>query len=706
MEGRKLNFSAPLLSVRRISATPVSTNADTGKVTPRLANGRHTLPLPKSDFSLEQVTKPVAVPFHWEDIPGRSKEGEELKIQSREAASVTPRLPPGKIVDGKKKPLEKERADQKAITPYLKSYSSNENAMEAKCSKERVIERRASKFEDEVDVYSDAQETLSPPTESFSMNCSATGTNQSHSANVQPSIDPQTRDFMMKRFLPAAKAMALETPHVALKKQQYSAPLEQPRQVTRVIRQETSPLPNQQRSHMELVLYSQYKEEEESEGEVDEYDQPGYISPKGCGLFPRLGLRNSLCPLPVPAMKAKARALMSCSSSVAIPGKTTHSRSHSPLKQVIKTTNSQSHSQPLNKVIKPAKIQSHSQPFNKVIKPANSQSHCQPLNKRDQGAAYNLKVDRGFYSGELPRLMNNQAAQSIQFRHSGEQPKGRSSPFRQSRSPCISPYRNERPKSPFTGAGFLGVPKEENVKANSSKFNMNDKVGHKSQEVLSHQRNKQGPYTVIPMIEKTLYVDTVNTTKTSCLSSSSLYTKERVDSAVEDLRTLLKRSGMEETSAGESLFQDIKRLTNFESNGISEPAALESVEDSLSSFSDISHIKGQVVAVEDSQLGLDMRSDDIMKEDPGNANTIVVQSPLPPPLPKSPSQSWLSSTLSSIPSRNSVSSGSKRHTKRSGSKTSSTGTKWETIVKTSNLHHDHVRYSEELITHACQQSKS
>ncbi|XP_050367820.1 uncharacterized protein LOC126786134 [Argentina anserina] len=706
MERRNLNFSAPLLSVRRITASPVSTSSDSGRVTPRLANGRHTLPLPKSDFSLQQVTKPVAVPFHWEDIPGRSKD-EEPKIQSREEPSVTPRLPPGKLVEVKKKPLGKEEADQKAMRPSLKSFSSNETATEAKCSKEGGNERRASKFEDENDVYSDAHETLSPPTESFSMNCSAAGTCQSHSANVKPSIDPQTRDFMMKRFLPAAKAMALETPHISIKKQQHTVPHEQPRKVTRVIRQDTSPLPNQQRSHMELVQYGQYKEEEESEAEEDEYDDPGYIAPKGCGLFPRLGLRNSLCPLPVPAMKARARALISCSSNAAIPGKTTHSRSHSqPLKQGMKITNSQSHSQPLNKAIKPANNQSHSQPLNKVIKPANSQSNGQPLNKRDQDAAYYLKADRRCFSGELPRLVNNQAAHSNLFRLSGEQPKGRASPFRQSRSPCISPYRNERPKSPFTGGGFLGVPKEENVKVSSSKFNMNDKVGPKSQEVLSHQRNKQGSYTVIPMIEKTLYVDTVNTTKKSCLNSSSLYTKERVDSAVEDIRTLLKRSGMEQMSTDESLFQDIKCLTNFESNGVSEPAVLESVEDSSSSFSDISHIKGQVVAVEDSQLGVDTRSDDIIKEDPGNASIIVIQSPLPPPLPKSPSQSWLSSTLSSTPSSKPVSTGTKRHSKRSSSKPSSAGTKWETIVKTSNLHHDHVRFSEELITHVCQQPKN
>lgn len=223
---------------------------------------------------------------------------------------------------------------------------------------------------------------------------------------------------------------------------------------------------------------------------------------------------------------------------------------------------------------------------------------------------------------------------------------------------------------------------------------MQDKVGPKFQEVLRHQRNKQGPYTVIPMIEKTLYVDTVNNSKPSAgLYLSSSDTKELVDSAGEDLETLLKRTGMEETST-ESLFQDIKCLTNFESNGISEAAVLESVDDSLSSLSDISHIKGQVVAVKDSQLRLDKKSYDIMKEDPGNANTGAVESPLPPPLPKSPSQSWLLSTLPSIPSRNSVSTGTKRLTKRMESRTSSAGTKWETIVKTSNLHHDHVRYSE------------
>ncbi|GAB4859678.1 hypothetical protein Ancab_011157, partial [Ancistrocladus abbreviatus] len=62
---------------------------------------------------------------------------------------------------------------------------------------------------------------------------------------------------------------------------------------------------------------------------------------------------------------------------------------------------------------------------------------------------------------------------------------------------------------------------------------------------------------------------------------------------------------------------------------------------------------------------------------------------LPPPLPKSPSESWLSRTLPSISSRN---PSSKSHVSalRQGklaARPSAVDPTWETIVKSSNLQH-------------------
>ncbi|PQP98841.1 uncharacterized protein Pyn_14144 [Prunus yedoensis var. nudiflora] len=512
----------------------------------------------------------------------------------------------------------------------------------------------------------------------------------------------------MSRFLPAAKAMALETPHYAAKKQ-YIAP-EQPRQVTRVIREDIRPLPNEPGSHMELQ-YDQYKEEEESEGEDDDYDPSGSISAKGCGLFPRLCLRNSLCLLsPVPGMKGRTRALMSSTSGVIRPEKTTYGRSHSkPLNkhaldaaykhkskggvqsgELYKFENKKagessrfSHSGDLKKGrssplrhsrsacispyrneapsgVKSGRLSPLRHSRSACISPYRNEAPCgvksaelQKLEYKQAGEScrfshsgdlkngrsstfcnsrsacispYRNEAPCGVKSGELQKFEYKQAGESSRFSHSGDLKKGRSSTFGNSRSACISPYRNEAPcgvKSGhlpsgihevlaypliemkhqslhFLAWGFLAFP-EESVKA-SSKFNLHNKGGHKFQEVLSHQRSIQGPRSESPTIEKTLYVDTVNTAKLSCSNSSSLVTMEQVDSTGEDFDTLLKCRDTEETYT-KSSFLDIKCLTYLEGGGTLEHEVSDSIDDNLSSLSDLSHVKGQVVAVKNSQLG-------------------------------------------------------------------------------------------------------
>lgn len=77
-----------------------------------------------------------------------------------------------------------------------------------------------------------------------------------------------------------------------------------------------------------------------------------------------------------------------------------------------------------------------------------------------------------------------------------------------------------------------------------------------------------------------------------------------------------------------------------------------------------------------------------------------------PPLPKTPSESWLCRTLPRSSTTSSVVSGqfavvvsgqAARFKKKMEQKTESQSIHWETIVKTSNTHHDHVRYSEVCI---------
>ncbi|WZZ71887.1 uncharacterized protein LOC106399492 [Brassica napus] len=87
-------------------------------------------------------------------------------------------------------------------------------------------------------------------------------------------------------------------------------------------------------------------------------------------------------------------------------------------------------------------------------------------------------------------------------------------------------------------------------------------------------------------------------------------------------------------------------------------------------------------------------------EELGKINSSPGRSLLAPPLPNKPSESWL---LHNLPSVVNSQSPSRRYTfqpqKQSFNENSTNVTKWETIVKTSYMHRDHIRYSDELVAH-------
>ncbi|XP_035545614.1 uncharacterized protein LOC109011294 isoform X2 [Juglans regia] len=646
MGERKLNFGAPLLSVRRFSSPSASEDRRNRKIIEYpLPDRQLSLPFYQSELDLNQVTEDVAVPFQWEKIPGRAKDGNGPEPLPSEEASVTPRLPPARFMNITKLPSEKECDNTNSLWGQIVPYTSTDK----ECSREGINEKGGLGLEDDDDVNSDAHDTLSP-TNSFSMNYSASGLSGSDGPDVKPSgtfsTDPQTLDFMMSRFLPAARAMTLEPPRYASRKQ--GASLEQPRKVNKVASEDRWHLLNQNGSNI-IPLYGQNEDEEESEDDDDEYDTSGNNSAKGCGPFHGLCFKNSLCLLsPVPGMKVRTLSHVSSTREIVRPSKTVRSQS-----QI---------------------VQKHA--WNAVDK---SQS------------------DYRVRSGELQKVDKKRNGEYSWLTRSGElQTLGRSSPYTRSQGAGVSPYRNEAPQSPFRSVSFLGLPKEiENFKAN--RFSLCNEGSNK---------NKQRSGPMSSAVEKTLYVDTVNNAKLSFSNSSSSVTQEWIDSAYEDLEKSLERRGSEDTNNTESIFQDIKCL-NISNKG----AALDtfvSVDADISSLSAISHPKGQEVTIEDSghNEGIDRRSslecsklttvgnlnissDQILKADgPGNADASSVS--IHPPLPKSPSDSWLWRTLPSLPS---ISSRKQEY------KTSSTNTKWEAIVKSSHLHHDHVRYSEELITH-------
>lgn len=79
-----------------------------------------------------------------------------------------------------------------------------------------------------------------------------------------------------------------------------------------------------------------------------------------------------------------------------------------------------------------------------------------------------------------------------------------------------------------------------------------------------------------------------------------------------------------------------------------------------------------------------------------NTHKMHLKFPVPPPLPMSPSESWLCRTLPSLPTKNSSSRSylGNGNPRNQVFKVPSDDPKWETMVKTTKGHHHHLRYSQ------------
>ncbi|XP_041026488.1 uncharacterized protein LOC121266746 isoform X2 [Juglans microcarpa x Juglans regia] len=463
MGERKLNFGAPLLSVRRFSSPSASENRRNRKIIEYpLPDRQLSLPFYQSELDLNQVTDDVAVPFHWEKIPGRAKDGSGPEPLPSEEASVTPRFPPARFMNITKLPSEKECGNTNSLWGQIVPYTSTDK----ECSREGINEKGGLGLEDNDDVYSDAHDTLSP-TNSFSMNYSASGLSGSDGPDVKPSgtfsTDPQTLDFMMSRFLPAARAMTLEPPRYASRKQ--GASLEQPRKVNRVASEDRWHLLNQNGSNI-IPLYGQNEDEEESEDDDDEY---GNNSAKGCGPFPGLWFKNSLCLLsPMPGMKVRTLSHESSTREIVRPSKTVRSQS-----QIVQKHgwNAVDKSQSDYRV-RSGELQKVDKKRNGEYSRLTCSGELQTLGRsstytRSQGAGVspyrNEAPQSPFLRGELQKVDKKRNGEYSRLTCSGElQTLGRSSPYTRSQGAGVSPYRNEAPQSPFRSGELQKFDKKQN----------------------------------------------------------------------------------------------------------------------------------------------------------------------------------------------------------------------------------------------------
>ncbi|OVA13617.1 Protein of unknown function DUF688 [Macleaya cordata] len=679
MEEKQLDFNAPLLSVRRFSSTGVSSSGgNSNKRTENSLVRKSYVPHYKSELKSGPVRNAGAVPFLWEQIPGRRKDEGNPQLQSLDRPPIAPKLPPGRVLEIKQRPPEKEVEEPpNVIKPQVDNVLSNrhkvshsdESAIKLESFKDGMKEKRGSDSSSSEgdDAFMDAPDTLSR-SESFFFNCSVSGVSGLDGPDATPSgtfsTDPQTRDFMMGRFLPAAKAMASDTPQYAPRRQPQPVVRDReptPRQVTRVVNADRSHPLSQYRPYVEEYVDVIGEEESEDEDEDDDdYNEAGTLSAKGCGLFPRLCLRSSLCLLnPVPGMKVRSRAPM---SSV----------------RKVRTQTRSSHSGALSRSVdeKNAEVAYK----NKLI------SDLQLLDDESK---------RKSESNELTCWSGSQTPDgSSKNGHSGDG--------------GISPYRNEATQSPFhEGVGFLGIPKQvKNLKAKSS--DPYKKGSNNFREVASHQSTKRGSGSLSPMVEKTLYIDSVHVLEAADSNSNS--SDVNGDFKDKDSEAVRESQRLEEISLAELFLQDNSHMNVSEESGRLQSKTSDLVGSDLTFSSDRSNHEEHMDSMEgfrkddnlDQEGGFLVCSkvaingnlefdkpQPLNADDQGNLSIIPFEAPLPPPLPKSPSESWLWRTLPSVSSRNGA-----QFSRKQAAKRSSIDPKWETIVKTSNMNNSHSRFSE------------
>ncbi|GAV84081.1 DUF688 domain-containing protein [Cephalotus follicularis] len=712
MEDKQLDFNQPLLSVRRFSSSVATSEAEGKRKTNVSLPKKPPLPSYKSEMKSGPIRNPGSVPFLWEQTPGKPKDESKSQTRALKRPPITPNPPPGRILNTKQQPLGKGSEVSAASwsqTGNLSSScqnisSSNKNVNKYEISKGGTEETGSSESEDGDDAYEDALDTLSR-SESFFLNCSTSGVSGLDGPELKPSgifsADPQTRDFMMGRFLPAAKAMAAETPQYAIRKPPVAQA--QPRQIKKIV-SGNKRLPLYPYCPNPLPHYGHAEASEESEDEDIDYGGPENSSVKVCGFFTRFCLKNSFCILnPVPGMRTQAQQHISLDRRT--KAKSAYAGSCSETKK--------EHARDVVFGQKSTGLQSLDLHENKI----------ELKNESDQ----------------------------ITSRRDSQKVDG-STLYKQFQGNGISHYQNEF--SVYEEKGFLWIPeKSKNFVVNGLKTQKEGSYNFR--QLLADDSTNWQSASSSPVTEKTLYIDSVHMVKSPDSNSSSSDIKGLINYKGDDIVTPVKSGEIEAQSVDFSV-KEIKNLNTVEENAILQPKGPESIDSSFRSSSDRSrnYVQMDVMngpkqdqdliqvsnTLTHSKVGEDEKIDSesnlsikfgnqesyrgrvqdsnaltsstmvdadgkidlesqLLKKNQVSSHGSYSQSPPPPPLPKSPSDSWLKRTLPTVSSRNSWSTlGMHRYSKIQDFKTSALDPKWETIVKSTNLPNSHLQFSEELLS--------
>lgn len=299
-EDRRLDLNQPFLSVRRFSpAVPSTESKDRSRKPDWKPPKVPQLPLYRSELKSGPLRKPGTVPFTWEQSPGRPKFDGMSPDQTPPRPPVVPKLPPGRTPNPKQnEPIESSN-DREDDIQYRDKVPADNLVAKHEKPNETTGTGTGPGMEDGDETYYDAPDNLGR-SESFFFNCSISGLSGLDGPDLGPAgtfaTDPQVQDFMMGRFLPAAKAMASETPpHSHTPKRQPQAGREQPRLGIKKSSNVSSQHPIYRYNSSFLSHYLRQASGIESKDDEDDDTEPENSKLKVCGLLPRFLLKSSFC---------------------------------------------------------------------------------------------------------------------------------------------------------------------------------------------------------------------------------------------------------------------------------------------------------------------------------------------------------------------------------------------------------------------------
>ncbi|KAL9267426.1 hypothetical protein AKJ16_DCAP22153 [Drosera capensis] len=636
MEDAQLNFDQPLLSVRR------------GPSTPTLANQKEStysashLPYYKSELKSGSVRNPGSVPFQWERMPGRPKDETTPQPKSVEQPPLAPKLPPGRIINHIPKHSRKSSTDSAVIMaavdnagPPSHCSSEVENVAELEVSTKQMDQENMSTAEDDDSNYVDALDTLSR-TESAFLNSTVSGASGADGFYIKPSgsfTDPHARDFMMGRFLPAAQAVALEVPQFCSRKQHVVK--EEPELPKKAIRWDWQ-------STVYIPCTPDKMEEEDGvsdDSEEDERTGTKNWSGKGCGLLPRFCLLNpvpgirEVTPISIPLVRKAYRKTVSATSN------TRHEISPRNAYQVKKTA-----------------ISARKPVVGRLEIGVVAENRNLRLNKTSNATAYR-KLDES-----LKNLPN-----------------------------AAAPYLNALPHSfSHEGKRSQGIPEE----AKGSQIYKNHSHGKdykNTRNLLADQTAAGESGGSDPAIEKTLYIDSLQVIESQSLCSSSserwATDSKRHSPSVDYITGVdkhIRSADGKETPTSRNMDMDSVAQTSMK-------RTVRDVHNVMKEAKQDQYPKLEPHDMAPLKLDDGCRPDLIVqqlgKDDVKTMHNHSKQSLLTLPLPKSPSESWLSRTLPAMHARTPYSKlhpGFQWQQEKHANSQSPIGSKWETMVKDSN----------------------